>query len=198
MMSEQGYSFERDLKEAQAMVEGLVPYVYEDELYGKLGMNMPRLTIGGLLMRLRRLRALAGQMNAADKVALLDTRHASVCQEWTLAYNRKLLREAESRMRDMQTYFGECRDDPKLGANAYLPEAQRRTILHEIAAVLSPSELEQSKLDSKLRRVDSDLRRVVRPSEFVWATVLKTVYPAETFWWLYQRPPQPNDNRDSG
>lgn len=194
-MSDQGYSFERELKEAQAMVEGLTPYLYEDELYGKLGMSLPRLTIGGLLLRLRRLRALAGQMNAVDQVAALDTRHASLRQEWAQAYNKKLMREAEARLRDLQTYFAECRDDPKLGANAYLPEAQRRTILHEIAAALSPSALEESRLEARLRRIDSDLRRIVRPSEFVWSDILKPVYPAETFWWLYHRPPQPNDDR---
>ena len=50
-MAEQKFSIERDVKEAQAMAAALVPYVYEDELYGRIGMNMPSLTIGALLMR---------------------------------------------------------------------------------------------------------------------------------------------------
>ena len=50
----------------QAVWQELVPYVYEDELYGRVGMNMPSLTLGVVLLRLHRLRARANLSPSAS------------------------------------------------------------------------------------------------------------------------------------
>jgi hypothetical protein len=53
---------ERDLNEARDMANGLADYVRGDQLYGSVGGglfgsgNKPALTVGALLLRLRRLR----------------------------------------------------------------------------------------------------------------------------------------------
>lgn len=196
-MAEQTYPVERELKEAQEMASALVPYVYEDVVYGKIGMNMPPLTIGNLLLRTRRLRAMRDHMSASQAAALekLESQHEATRHEWSVAYSKKLIREAEIRLRELNTYFGECKEDPRLCANAYLPEAQRRTILYEILEALPAADLRDSGLEMKVKSADSSLRRYVKPSNFVWTSALQAVYPQDTFWWLYSRPPQP-DNDD--
>lgn len=194
-MSEQTYSIERDLKEAQAMAEQLVPYVYENELYGRLGGNMPSLTLGALLMRLRRLRAQRGRMSDAQAARLeqIEAQHQAAKNEWQTHYEKKLLREVKARLRDMGAYFDECEHDPRLCASAYLPEALRRTMIEEIIGVIDEGELHRSGLLDDLKKADTKLRRYVRPSEFIWAEALRPIYPLEKFWWLYQRPPYPDD-----
>jgi hypothetical protein len=196
-MTEQNYSIDRDLKEAQTMLKAMVPYIYEGELYGKLGMNMPSLTPGALLLRLNRLRALHDRLTPAQASTLekLEAEQEALRKEWSTHYQKKLQQEIEARARDISIYAKECDDDPRTCANSYMPEALRRTIIQEITGVFPDSELQSSGLGAKIKQADSSLRRFVRASSFVWDDALKPVYPQETYWWLYNRPPQPTDGR---
>lgn len=203
-MSETIFDLARDLREAQAMANALVPYVHEDALYGKVGGGglfgasaMPSLTIGALLMRVRRLRALEDQLSAPERGTLdaIEGQIDSVRREWTLHFSEKLVKEANSRLRAIEQYFKECEDDPRLCAGAYLPEALRRTIVQEIVMALAHYELPVTDLQRSMRQVDSKLRRYTEPSEFVWAAPLQPAYTNPPFWWLYAKPPQPTGKR---
>ncbi|MFN8375638.1 MAG: hypothetical protein U0694_22545 [Anaerolineae bacterium] len=196
-MSEQTYSIDQDLKEAKAMAEGLVPYVYEKELYGKVGGGgifsggtMPALTVGALLMRLRRLRAQRDSMTDKQREQLehIETRNDEVRREWAAAYEGKLVREALSRLDAMKAYFDECAQSSRLCASAYLPEALKRTIVEEIRLAMREYHIASAEVDSKARSTDSKLRRYVEPTTFVWASALQPLYPSDAFWWLYNRP----------
>lgn len=192
-MAELNYSIDFDLKEVGAMIEYLVPYIYEDELYGKISVDSARLTPGSILLRLRRLAALRGQMNDAQitEYDQLNAKNEAVRKEWAVAYGKKMVKETESRLRDLQTYIKECKEDPKLCANAYNPEALRRTIVAELIAAMPP-DVDQSSIKSALSSVDSGLRRNIREAPFIWSPVLQPIYPQDSFWWLYGRPPQPD------
>lgn len=196
-MAEQKFSIERDLKEAQAMAAALVPYVYEDELYGRIGMNMPSLTIGALLMRLHRLRALASRLTP-EQLSTLEQAEAqtqSARREWTSHFEKKLTREAEARMRDILTYLREAKESPRSGDNGYLLEAVRRTIVQELLNAM-PEDVRRAEL-AKAAEVDSGLRRSLYDSDFIWTKDLEPVYPSSTYWWLYKRPHQPNGKADA-
>lgn len=197
-MGEQTYSIDKDLKEAQAMAKALVPYVYEKELYGRTGSGgmfsggaMPTLTVGALLMRLRRLRTLRPHMNEKQQAQFdeIEARNDEVRREWAAAYEGKMVREALSRLDAMRAFFDECSQSPQLCASAYLPEALKRTIVEEIRLAMRDYRITSSEVDSKTRSTDSRLRRFTQqPSHFIWAEALQEVYPSESFWWLYHRP----------
>ncbi len=191
-MTEVNYSIDLDLKELKAMVENLIPYIYEDNLYGNINTDSARLTPGSILMRLRRLGALRDQMNEAQATQFdkLNAQNETVRKEWGVAYGKKMVKEAESRLRDLQTYIKECREDAKLCANAYNPEALRRTIVAELMASL-PSDVDTSALKASMSNVDGGLRRNIRETPFIWDQALQSTYPQDKFWWLYGRPPQP-------
>jgi hypothetical protein len=200
-VSETIYDLARDLREAQAMANALVPYVHEDALYGRVGGRglfsasaMPSLTIGALLMRVRRLRALEARLSAPERETLkaVEAQIESVRQTWTLHFSEKLVKEANSRLRAIEQYFKECEDDPRLCAGAYLPEALRRTIVQEIAAALESYDLPVTDLQRSMRLVDGKLRRHTEPSAFIWAAALQPVYPDPPFWWLYAKPALPS------
>ena len=53
-MAELNYSIDLDLKELRSMVDSLVPYIYEDQLYGNINIDSAKLTPGAILLRLRR------------------------------------------------------------------------------------------------------------------------------------------------
>lgn len=198
-MAETIYDLAKDLREAETMVQGLVPYVYEDRIYanvGKGGMsaasNTPSLTLGALLMRLRRLHTLESQLTDSQRATLtkISDEHERVRTEWTLHYNNKLVQEATSRLKQIRQYFEDCREDPRTCANSYLPEALRRTIVQEIADRLNQHDTPSAELDRAMRDADSGLRRYASPSDFIWAPELQPVYPKSTFWWLYAKPQQ--------
>ena len=193
-MSEVNYSIDRDLSEAQAFADHLVPYVYESELYGSIGGmfgsgSMPRLTLGGLLLRLRRLHALEDQLTPEQRtqLAAVDAKTENVRQEWTVHYDDKLVQEAISRLKMIERFFDDCADDPRTCAANYPPEAMRRTIVQVIADALAEPNAE---IDQKMRKVDTMLRRFTQPSDFIWASALQPAYPPDAYWWLYAMPPK--------
>ncbi len=197
-MPEQKYSVERDLKEAKEMADALDTYVRGDELYGRIGGvfgggAMPSTTVGALLMRLRRLRALENRLSPAQRAELdqIEARHDAVRNEWQLHYSEKLNREANSRLDAMNHFFEECNNSPGLCAGNYLPEALRRTIVQEIARSMEGGGTASGDLTAKMRQVDSKLRRFAQPSDFIWDPALRDAYPQNPYWWLYARPPRP-------
>jgi hypothetical protein len=193
-MSEQSYSVEKDLKEAQAMASALVPYIYEDELYGRVAMNIPSLTLGALMLRLRRLRTMQNKLNNTQVATLeqLERQLEDVRKEWATHYQKKLVREGEARLRDIQGYIRECRDDPRSCVGNYPVEALRRTMIQEVLNTMGEAETEKTGLKAKAKTVDAELRRYLQPSDFIWDEQLKAIYPQDTFWWLYSRPKPPN------
>lgn len=195
-MPEATYNIDRDLEEARALAEHLVPYVYESELYGSIGGmfgsgSMPSLTIGGLLLRLRRLQALEDQMTAAQKAILGDTeaRNQQVRQEWTVHYHEKMLQEGRSRLKMIESFFADCEDDPRTCAANYPPEAMRRTIVQDIIKAFERDNAPNAELDQLAHKRDTQLRRFTQPSDFIWATALQPAYPPDEYWWLYAKPP---------
>ncbi len=193
-MAEQPYSIDLDLKEVRAMVRSLVPYIYEDDLYGRIQIDSARLTPGAILLRLRRLTALRDQMSQSQQQQLdsILTDHDKQRTEWQVAYTKKCVREVESRVRDLNTYLTECKENERLCASAYLPEALRRTIVEEIMQALPDDEPASADLRTKVRSIDGGLRRYVRETPFIWDQQLQPLYPADHYWWLYNRPPKPD------
>ncbi|MDX1991871.1 MAG: hypothetical protein SF029_05755 [bacterium] len=194
-MAEQGYAIEQDLKEAEAMAKSLVPYVHEEPLYGQAGgggffSKLPSLTVGALLMRLRRLEAQRDTMTPAQQSRLdaVQTRHSEVLKEWRMHYEKKMLREANSRLDAMGQFFEECNQNPRSCAGNYGVEASRRTIVQELVLAMQQMGIADDDLQTKLRAVDGKLRRYVQPSDFVWDASLQPYYPQRDFWWLYTRP----------
>ena len=198
MANKQTYSIERDLHEAEVMAAALVPYVYENELYGVLdagsfvsSATMPSLTLGAFLMRLQRLNALRMQLNGDQKIRFgqVLNRNQEVLKEWRVHYERKLAQEAESRLRQIMFYIEECSEDPRTCANTYTPEAMRRTVIQAILNAMHEYDMHSEKLAVSVAKTDSGLRHFVYDTGvFIWPEVLKAVYPAEEYWWLYHQP----------
>ncbi len=203
-MVDRAFDADRDLREAKAMVDGLVPYVYEDALYGRTktglfgGSAMPALTIGGLLLRLRRLEAIADRLSPAqrDQLSQVSAAHDAIRAEWRQHYIEKLQREGASRLKAMATFFEECEDSPRSCAGIYPPEVLRRTIVQEVMRALAAQGEPHDELLKAMRGVDGKLRRFTAPTDFLWEDALIPAYPQGEFWWLYAAPPRSDRDRD--
>jgi hypothetical protein len=192
----QDYSIETDVNEAEAMVKGFENYLKSNEVYGSVrggffGFGqMPSLTAGALAMRLRRLDVLHMQLDGRqrERLAVAVRQHEAICAEWPVHYERKLLREANSRLDTMRHYFSEVGGGQD-AVSAYKPEQLRRTIVQEILTVMTALNIESADLDTKVRYIDDRLQGIaLEHSDFLWAEALEPAYPEKDYWWLYRQP----------
>lgn len=198
-MGETNYSLASDLNEAKKMADGLEDYIQTEPIYGTVGGgffsggSMPSLTTGALLMRVRRLRAREEELTPEQRGQLgkIEDEIARVRAKWRLHFDQKVEREARSRLKSISQYFEDLRDDPRAAANAWLPEALRRTIIFELDRAMQDYGIDRGDLPQRISSTDAALRRYTEKSSFVWSAELEPVYPADTFWWLYARPPKP-------
>lgn len=190
------YTIQKDLKEAQAMVDGLADYVRGDELYGSTGggffSKMPSLTVGALLMRLHRLHALQTKMKDSQQqtFSALYRQWETTRTEWRSHYEQKVMHEIESRVESMQGFFRECADSLQNCGSNYRPEIQKRTIIHQLIKEMDDLNLNDEDMQDLVTGMDGKLRSYFRADVFQWDDTLKDVYPKSEYWWLYQRPPQ--------
>lgn len=187
------YQIDADLREAKALAEGLKGYLRGPELYGQAGgffSSMPSLTVGALLLRLRRLQALHPQLDSRQRAILEQVvqQHDEAQREWRQHYERKVIREAQSRLEAMRPFLKEASDQPRQAANLYPPEMLRRTIVQELFRWAEAQAVDLGDSRALARSIDDRLRTIARPADFQWAALLAEVYPAAEFWWLYARP----------
>jgi hypothetical protein len=197
-MSERKYSLDQDLREASAMAEGLDRYIQGDQLYGTSGSggflssgNLPSLTIGALLMRIRRLKAQSDKMTNPQREQLreIETMHQAVMKEWRYRYQDRMVWEANSRLDAMQTFFEECASNPRICSQIYLPEVLRRTTVQELIQPMKDLNVADiADIEKKAHAIDSRLRRFVRGAPFVWSQELAPYYPQDVYWWMYNAP----------
>jgi type IV secretory pathway VirB4 component len=181
------FDAEKTLRALTAMTSNLTPYLYESELFGELGSRLPKLTIGGLLLRLHQLRGLTHLLDSdqQDQLNTATINFESTRAEWTVHYEEKVLRELQSRLDALNWYLEDCNESPSSCAAGWPNEAEKRTVvahLHDEAVRL---DILTDKLTQKLSSTDSGIRRYFENGEFAWDEVLQTVYPREKFWWLY-------------
>lgn len=188
------YHLQTDLNEAKAMVAVLADYVRGTELYGHASggffSNMPSLTVGAVLLRLRRLDNLRTSMKDSQSKELdkVFDQWQDVRQEWRRHYEEKLKREADSRLDAMRGFFKECGESMLNCQQNYRPELLRRTIVQEILREMVELNIEDDTLKRKVADTDSRLHSFLSDDEFQWTDGLQSIYPKEEFWWLYQKP----------
>jgi hypothetical protein len=168
--------YEQDLAYFRAGIEDLQDYLLSKELYWPLSGDMPRLTLGGLLLALYRIRA-RQQRNIQDLTRQLNEVHA----KWRVAWENKAIREIHARLDLWRNYLLDYRADPDEYANAYPHEVQYRTMVDLLAEELPSTVRELDPLVS----LDRILKGYFVPGLFVWETGLASSFPRDEYWFLY-------------
>lgn len=185
------YDPEADLKVLEAMVNGLNPYLYGDTLYGTLSPNLPKLTVGALLLRLYRLQGIKDQLsqNQRSRVDNVQQTFEKQRYEWLNHYKGKIEKELATRIRSVKAFLNDYADSPSRERENYLPAATERTILRHLQVEAQHLDLWTADFASELRLYDSRLRQSMSSEgKFMWGDLIKPLYPQEDFWWLYGYP----------
>jgi hypothetical protein len=171
-------SAEKDRAYLKAGIPELADYLLSGELYWPItarGYDLPRLTIGGILLAKTRLEARGERIEAL--MAQLD----AVRSKWRAAWEAKAGREFQSRFVLWSNYLADYRHNPEGHTDAYPHEVSYRVILQLLLSELPAPPPERE----ALFQLDGVLRSSFSPGDFIWETDLQSGFPREEYWFLF-------------
>jgi len=172
---------EKDRLFLQAGIQELPDYLLAGELYWPLSANLPRLTVGGLLLAMVRLRARSASGAEQAALTVLQQQIQATRTRWRAAWENKAGREMRARLGLWQNYLADYRHSPEQYADAYPQEVRWRSMLHLLMAELPASPPEAA----AVLQLDSLLKACLLPGEFIWETDLMPAFPRREYWFLY-------------
>lgn len=184
----------QDLVILEVMAGLIDEYLRSDVLfYPTSRTDLPKVTLGGYLMRQYRLLQLRDLLDMEEQSRLHDAigQYNSALEEKVVRFETKAHTELEARLRQWQEYLREV----KRGVNiAYYESAvDTRAMVEALVAQLRvpPYELNEE-IPRNLALLDRELSRVWERGDFVWPRAWKPAYPRDEYWWLYGHPRKPD------
>jgi hypothetical protein len=181
---------QQDLEILERMAASMEEYLKSDVLFWTMGRtDMPQLTLGGYLMRQRRLLLLRHLLDEAGEKRLDQAvfQYGQAIADRVVRWEQKAHQELEARMRQWQEHLRDIRN--KQTRVNYATAAEVRTM---IAAFLEELEEPPFQLDANIPRrlnaLDRELQNHLQPGNFIWPEEWQQAYPREEYWWLYGRP----------
>jgi hypothetical protein len=101
---------QKDSQYLSAGVPELETYLLSKELYYPLGLNLPQLTLGGILLSLARM---------GTQAAKFEAQVGAIHSKWQSAWDAKSSREVVARSELWINYLAEYREDPKSESRLY-------------------------------------------------------------------------------
>lgn len=173
----------QDLAFVQAGLDELEAYLHSEVLYWPLSgpASLPRLTLGGLLLGLKRLRARCNSPAKAAQLTGLENRLDAVRSKWRSAWERKCRREVHARLNLWRNYLGDYRQSSESQAESYAEQVKERVLLQLLALEL---EAQTEEIES-LAELDKMVKSSWLPEGFLWEPDLAAAFPEPEYWFLY-------------
>ncbi len=150
----------------------LSDYLLSKELLYPLDGDLPRLTIGNLLLAQLRLQATGHNQSS--------TQIEEVHKKWRRAWEQKAAREIHMRFELWRDFLGEYKSSHEGHVDRYPVEVRHRVILQ----ILSDEVVKAPELDL-LPDMDIQLRGSLRNSEFIWEKEVASGFEKTAYWYLY-------------
>lgn len=181
---------QRNLACLEAMAAEMDEYLRSDVLFWPMRRaDLPRLTLGGYLMREHRLLQLRDLLTMQEQKRLHEAinQYQEALEEKVVRLERKAHEELEARLRQWREYLREAKRGVSIAY--YESSVETRAMIEALVIQLRipPYRLEEE-VPQKVALLDRELRQIWEPGEFVWAQEWKAAYPRERYWWLYGHP----------
>lgn len=183
-----------DLAILAAMVRGMPGYLASDVTWWDMGqIDMPLLTVGGYLMRRRRLGALEELLGSAEREALAaaNATYDQIVSSQIVRLEDRASSELGSRMREWTVYLRDLAVSKRLAADTerYNYLADTRVVIGELVDKLSESPFRLAEhIPTDVAALDYRLKFRWTLGPFIWSPVWASAYPRDTYWWLYGHP----------
>jgi hypothetical protein len=180
-----------DLYILEVMADGLADYLQGDALFGKTSGRVPKLTLGGYLMRQHRLTALQGDLQPAEQARLQQAvaQGEAALASQIVRSEARATQECHARLRQWEEVIRDLRRDARAHFAGYATAVEPRAMLTQLIHLLAqpPYQLD-SAIPERLALLDGALRNSWDDGECVWSAEWEAAYPRAPFWWLYGRP----------
>ena len=181
-----------DLRIMERMAADMAGYLDGDAVQWTIPRaNMPRLTIGGYLMRQHRLQALREKLGEEERerleAAMRVFEQAQV--ERVVRFENRSHQELHARLGEWVSYLRNLNSRLQAEMNYYAGVVDTRVVIGCLVDNLSrqPYQLETG-VKSEVDMLDKNLGNRWEARDFIWETVWEDAYPRETYWWLYGCP----------
>jgi len=153
--------------------------------------NMPKLTIGGYLMRQQRLHALEEKLEAEDlaRLGVATKRFDAALIEKVVRFESRAHQELHSRIGEWVAYLRDLGSRTTTEENYYAGIVDVRVVITCLIDQLQkrPYQLEMG-VQEEIHGLDSNLRKRLTKHGFIWDLVWMPAYPEDKYWWLYGCP----------
>lgn len=171
------------------MASAMDEYLRSDVLFWPmLKGGLPKLTLGGYLMRQHRLLALSALLSAEEQ-ARVDTAVTQFNQalvEKIVRLEQKAHQELAARIRQWNEYLKELKPDRDAAAANYASAVETRVMITAVADKLQmPPYQFDDRITHQITQLDNNLRRYWRSGPFVWPEAWEPAYPQPDYWYLY-------------
>ncbi len=182
----------RDLAILEQMSIELGAYLMsEAERWTMARGDMPRLTLGGVLMRQHRLAVLCDRLqpNEQTRLNVSGTRITNLQSENLVRFERRGHQELHARMGEWIGRLRNWADKGRVTTKEYARDVDTRVVITALLERLGepPFRLD-AQIQEELSAVDKHLLGNWREGAFVWSPVWQPAYPRQLYWWLYGRP----------
>ncbi|MCP5094707.1 MAG: hypothetical protein GY943_04055 [Chloroflexi bacterium] len=182
---------QKDVAILAAMAAEIGSYLDSDVLFWLMSVSsMPKLTLGGYLMRQFRLLALADTLDGTEQQVL----NTAVSQfnraliERVVRFEKKAHQELEARIRQWGEYLRDVEREPQ-SKGGYGTAVEARAMIAALTDKLQsqPYQL-QARVRPRVNLLDRTLQNYWESGDFVWNDEWQSAYPQSDFWWLYGIP----------
>jgi len=193
MASEQEI-LKQDLAILKSMAAGMGEYLNSDTAWWDMGRrDMPLLTIGGYLMRRRRLGIVGYLLHESEREALVaaNAHFDEVVGSRVVRFEERGLAELSARMREWMAYLRDLSVSRRLATDTARYEylADTRVVIGDLVDKLSESPFRLSPhIPGDVAALDNRLSARWASGGFIWSPVWTPAYPPDTYWWLYGHP----------
>jgi hypothetical protein len=182
----------RDLEILEAMIAELDDYLMSEATHWPMAKgDMPKLTVGGCLMRQQRLQVVRQHFDAVDQ-ARLDTALQLLANQLTknvVRFEKRMHQELRARLADWSGYLRHMASRMMADVDYYASVVDARIVMTAtIDELQKPPYRLDSRILDELATLDRNLNGRWLSGDFVWPAVWQPAYPQETYWQLYGRP----------
>lgn len=183
-----------DLAVVREMANELQDYLLGDEVYHTLvvitfqGEERIQSSCGDLLARLHKLAGQSKLLSQAqqDELTSIHRRIDATLQTMQSRYFALMLREERARLNSLEWFLDDCDEDRRQCRTQYPFEIRNRQRIAEMVKALGDKQ--PADIQAEIAALDSRLREIIAPADFVWDSRVKDVYPRDEYWYLYVLP----------
>jgi hypothetical protein len=187
----------QDLAILKSMIADMTNYLSSDvDFWPAMQVGFPDLTLGGYIMRQRRLQILTYLLSESEQSELKQI--VSQFNELTLdkvaVLQNKAIRELEIRTNQWHQNLLEYWDSEVIEEHYYKTDAEIRTMITDLVVMLGthPYHLDRQ-LVARLEKLDAELEQNWRDGMFIWPEDWIPAYAKGDYWWLYGIPRTPEN-----